>query len=315
MGKKEISIIECLRNRARFADLCNAKLYEGKQIIRPEELELVDSRENLILPTKDGKNKGIERAHDLAMRWRRKVLLMIIPLEHQSKVHYAMPVRKMLTDGLVYIRQIQELYENRGDKEYTEEEFLSRFRKEDKLIPVIPIVFSCGLEEWDASTDVHGMIDWSLFEERTQLKRLVPNYHFNLVDINDDSYIDKLSTDLQILFSVVKYKKNKKKIKEYITNSTIRLPRDIYYAIVNVFGLSRLPEEVLEKKESDDMSNALLELIEDERMEGRNEERQNLFSLIQAMAENGERDEIVRLATDVEFFRKKQAQYQIGDGR
>ncbi len=119
MGKKEISIIECLRNRARFADLCNAKLYEGKQIIRPEELELVDSRENLILPIKDGKNKGIERAHDLAMRWRRKVLLMIIPLEHQSKVHYAMPVRKMLTDGLVYIRQIQELYENRGDKEYT----------------------------------------------------------------------------------------------------------------------------------------------------------------------------------------------------
>ncbi len=192
---------------------------------------------------------------------------------------------------------------------------MSRFRKEDKLIPVIPIVFSCGLEEWDASTDVHGMIDWSLFEERTQLKKLVPNYHFNLVDINDDSYIDKLSTDLQILFSVVKYKKNKKKIKEYITNSTIRLPRDIYYAIVNVFGLSRLPEEVLEKKESDDMSNALLELIEDERMEGRNEERQNLFSLIQAMAENGERDEIVRLATDVEFFKKKQAQYQIGDGR
>ena len=37
----------------QFADLFNAVLYEGKQVIRPEELEDVDTEESSVLENKD----------------------------------------------------------------------------------------------------------------------------------------------------------------------------------------------------------------------------------------------------------------------
>lgn len=41
------------RNNERFADLFNAVLFEGKQVISPAELEDVDTEESSILENKD----------------------------------------------------------------------------------------------------------------------------------------------------------------------------------------------------------------------------------------------------------------------
>jgi len=320
MGEKDISMTACLKNKARFADLCNAKLYRGRQVIRPEELEPLEGRESLLIPMKEGEAKGIQRTHDIVMRWKREVLLMVITLEHQSSVDYAMPVRKMVYDGLAYVQQVREIFENRQEMELVGEEFLSRLTKEDKLIPVVPIVFSCDLKGWKASTDIHGMIDWSLYEEARHLQKLVPNYHFNLIDINDKSYIEKLKTDLQTIFTVVQYKQDRKKMRKYIEEQIPSLSRDVYYAIASIFGAGRKWKEningIQERREAK-MSNALLELIEEGREEGRQEGREEGYSdwsrLIQAMVENGEKDNIIRLTTDFHYFQKKLAQYHIGD--
>ncbi|MGN0288530.1 MAG: Rpn family recombination-promoting nuclease/putative transposase, partial [Lachnospiraceae bacterium] len=321
MGEKDISMTSCLKDKTRFADLCNAKLYGGRQMIRSEELELLDSKEALMIPMKEGKVKGIQRTHDIVMRWRKKILLMIITLEHQSSVHYAMPVRKMVYDGLAYVQQIREIFENREERELAREDFLSHFVKEDKLIPVIPIVFSCDLRGWNGSTDIHGMIDWSLYEEAESLQKLVPNYYFNLIDINDNSYIEKLKTDLQTIFAIVQYRQDKKKMKEYIGEQGVGLSRDIYYAITSIFGiggkLNRKPMDIWNRRDSD-MSNALLELIEEGmdkgRKEGHKEEHLCWSRLIQAMIENKEQDSIMRLTTDPRFFQEKLEQYHIRNG-
>lgn len=64
--------------------------------------------------------------------------------------------------------------ENQKTKaELTEEEFLSKFRKEDKICPAISLVFYYGLAPWDASVDLYGMfMQNNLFEKSEILKNM-----------------------------------------------------------------------------------------------------------------------------------------------
>ncbi len=48
----------------------------------------------------------------------------------------------------------------------TEDEFLSRMKKDDKLNPVITVVFYYGEKIWDGSRCLHDMF------EKTRMKRL-----------------------------------------------------------------------------------------------------------------------------------------------
>ena len=83
--------------------------------------------------------------------------------------------------------------ENQKTKaELTEEEFLSKFRKEDKLYPVISLVFYYGLTPWDASVDLYGMfMQNNLFEKSELLKKYVSNYRLNLIDAGNIENIQK----------------------------------------------------------------------------------------------------------------------------
>lgn len=40
------------------------------------------------------------------MRWKSKAELAILAVENQERIHYAMPVRTMIYDGLSYAGQI-----------------------------------------------------------------------------------------------------------------------------------------------------------------------------------------------------------------
>ena len=55
-------------------------------------------------------------------------------------MHYAMSVRNMLYDGLSYVGQIQRMW-NKNVEKMSTAEFLSKFRKDDRLIPVLTLVF------------------------------------------------------------------------------------------------------------------------------------------------------------------------------
>ena len=71
-----------------------------------------------------------------------------------------MPVRKMLYDALSYTDQMRNIWQNLSDdapeKHVGSDEFFSRFRKTDKLYPVITIVFYYG-DQWDGNLDLYDM--------------------------------------------------------------------------------------------------------------------------------------------------------------
>ena len=125
-------------------------------MIESEKLELEKKEIKELIRDKEGKLNNIERNRDIVMKWKDGINLVIFACENQENIHYAMPVRTMLYDGLSYTEQIRQL---RKDNEFSNsDEFLSGMRKEDKLIPIFTLIFYYGDKAWDGSEDIYGLL-------------------------------------------------------------------------------------------------------------------------------------------------------------
>ena len=52
MGKSNIAVKQWLRDKQRFADLFNGTVFQGQQIVLPEDLEEIDSESSIIVTDK-----------------------------------------------------------------------------------------------------------------------------------------------------------------------------------------------------------------------------------------------------------------------
>ena len=96
----------------------------------------------------------------------------------------------------------------------TSAEFLSGFRKGDKLMPVITLVIYFGSSEWDAPMSIHEMLSTN----NEQLLQFVPDYRINLIapaQMTDEDFL-KFSTDFGKVLQYIKYSKDKEKLQEII---------------------------------------------------------------------------------------------------
>ena len=114
MGKKkqelkpDIVVKNYWRNNEQFADFFNAVLFDGEQIIKADELEDIDTEESSILEHKEYA-ESIGAARD-NVKIRKKstiynVEMVILGIEGQERIHYAMPMRVMGYDYGTYKKQ------------------------------------------------------------------------------------------------------------------------------------------------------------------------------------------------------------------
>ena len=182
MGKGDTAVNTWFSDKKRFADLFNGTVFQGEQIVEAEKLELEKNNTKELISDKEGHLNNIERNRDIVMKWNDGMNLTILACENQENIHYAMPVRTMLYDGLSYAEQIRQLGKNR--KFENSGEFLSGMKKDDTLYPIATIVFYYGDQEWDGSTDLYGLLKESNDSKVNRvLKKLIPNYHINLLDM------------------------------------------------------------------------------------------------------------------------------------
>lgn len=172
----------------RFADLFNAVLFKGRQTIHPDELEAVDTGDASVMEHRDYAER-IEAFRD-NIKIRKKstrlgVVFVMLGLENQECIHYAMPMRIMGYDYSSYKKQ----YDSNAGKYKTaagmsEAEYLSRMKRTDKFIPVITIVVYYGEQPWDGATSLHGMLN--IPEE---MKSFVNDYKMRLVEARENKLI------------------------------------------------------------------------------------------------------------------------------
>ena len=151
MARQDFYIKKLLQDRARFADLYNAEIFHGKQILKAELLSPVSLESGIVITDRNGRRQTIQRRRDIAMKASLGACFIAACCEAQGEVHYGMPVRVLTYDALDYTEQLTDIQkEHRKKKDLTKSpEFLSGITRQDKLVPILTLVLYCGKNPWE----------------------------------------------------------------------------------------------------------------------------------------------------------------------
>lgn len=193
MSSKDTITKEYMSKRPYFADAFNSCVFDGKQVVKADELSLQENDPvELGIAIANGKKDVVQKLRDVLKKCvimgNDKMTFLLLGIENQSEVHYAMPVRNLLYDALNYGQQVSEIAsEHRKEKDLRDAEFLSGFSKEDKIIPVITLTVYFGSDKWDGPRSLKDMFPEDIDEE---VLSKVDDYHLHLIvpaEINDFS--------------------------------------------------------------------------------------------------------------------------------
>ena len=285
MSKKDTVTKAFMRENTVFADAFNYLIFNGKKVIQPERLQELDTTElvQLIVKGKNNKNESVQKYRDIL---KAAVIMedenadyLLLGIENQTEIHYAMPVRNMIYDALQYGNQVAAIAAQnvKEKKAPTRAEFLSGFYKADKLRPVITLVLHFGADPWDGATSLPEMMDFPLEEMRT----FIQDYKIHLIDpaALEPDELEKFSTSLREVLGCIKYSKDKEKLSSFIRNNT-RMMLEINAARV-IQAITNITLDLSEEVEEVDMCKAIDDMMQDSREEGKAEGRTEgiLFAL------------------------------------
>ncbi len=286
MGKIDILSKKFMSDNEIFADAFNYLLYDGKQKIKPEDLKPLDTSSISVEINNTNVSSAVQKNRDvfkiLSAKRTDKVGFLILGVENQANVHYAMPVRTMLYDSMQYASQVDiKSKENKKNKKCSNSnEFLSGFTKEDKLVPVITLVIYFGSEEWDGPTNIRDMF----IDVDKPIAKYLPNYYINLIYPQlPDLELAKLKSELGIVLQFIKNSNDKKKL----LNSLEKNKK--YHKVSNISATliketTGLNLKISKEKENIDMCKAVNDLMEDSRKEG---EKKGKLELLTSMIKQG----------------------------
>ena len=307
--KEDAAINRYFSDNYRFADLFNPVLFSGDHVVVPEELADMKNTSEMILQTKEGGALAERRIRDVVKKQSKRTgeSWMILGLENQMEENYFMPVRGMLYDSLNYMEQVQAIKREHlrlKDLE-TSAEFLSGVSEKDRLCPVTTLVVYYGREKWKAPKTLHEMFQDDI--EENYLKKYIPDYVLNLIEVNDIPCCEHFETDLRAVFGLLKYREEKGQFGNYLKDHEewYREMSEDAYDVLAVFLKKRrllhsLEKTVKTEKGGMDMCRAIDEMIEDGKTAGRLEGRMvgnmeglnTMAVLVKKLLEEGRMEEL-----------------------
>ena len=218
MPKPDIALKDFFRNNEIFAALFNGYFFHNHEVVFAKDLDPDDTSYSETIYAK-GKNEKINKYRD---NIRRTSLgyLVILGIENQDKIHYSMPLRKLLYDVLGYSAELSTKSNVQDKTEWTIDERLSKVKKGTKITPIITVVFYTGEDPWDGPRSLHEMMD---IDER--IKPFVPDYPLYVIDIGHDKNLSFTNSALEELKNILSsiYSKTADNNELEVDNSIIAL--------------------------------------------------------------------------------------------
>ena len=186
------------RDNHHFADLFNAALFDGEQVLNPADLSEADTDVSSFLKF-NGHAETVQKVLDVVKKTAYGIDFVIWGLENQAKIHYAMPLRHMIGDGFSYLKEYQEIAaKNRKDKNFaSSDEFLSNMKKTDRLHPMISLCVYYGENPWDGPLCLMDML-----EVPEKIKPLVADYKMNLLELRTSGSLQFHNQDVNTVFDI-----------------------------------------------------------------------------------------------------------------
>ena len=307
-----------------FADAVNYAVYNGEKIILPGVLEDGSTVATSFIYKGDDFRLTFERTRDVRKVIRKnpkdQTCYMVFGAENQSQLHYAMPVKAMTYDVLEYICQIEnrkKTFEAISEAKKTGEEpleappdnaeFLSSWKSDDKLVPVVTIVINFGEKRWDAPVTLHEMFDKTKrkFQRNKIIREMIPDYKFILIDphqMSEDDF-ERMNTNLGNVLRIINYAGDKDKLIKFAESGAKF--NQLETQLINKF--TGVDMEVPEENEVKKMSEGFRQIIAESEAKGENK----LSALIRALEEAGRKDDAFKAASDAEYRRKLYAEFGI----
>ena len=320
MGLKDSVTKDYIRDNAVFADAFNYFLYGGEAVIDPKSLVEMDSTE-LAVPYYIDENKGMQTESAQKYRdalksttvmYNDKATYMILGVENQTDINYAMPVKNIVYDVLQYGRQVTDLA-RRHRKEHpgkkpTTEEFLSGIYKEDRLTPVITLVVHFGDSEWDGPMSLREMM--ATADEK--ILSYVPDYKINLLEPErmTPEEMGKFQSTLREVFRFIKFSKDGEKLDEYLQSEDRLKHLDVSAAkVIKVSTGSKF--DIPEGAEVVDVCQAERELINKAKEEAQDKGVDLMAKLMIILLSEKRFDDATKATDDVEYRTKLMKEYKL----
>ena len=234
-----------LSNDVSFASFINAVVFEGEQLIHPENLVYYENDTAFIInDLKRAEDK--KRRRDIVVKSDINGVYCILGVGHQSSVDQAMVVRCAIYEMLEYLKQLE-------NKEYK------------RLVPQIMVAFYTGPKKWNVPVKLSDY-----FEIPEELKKYFNDWKIILVDVKemDTSKIKDEQTRYFIEAIQAMYKGDYIKLHQKRKMNTNNL---IYAAIIT--GSLDMIKDIVEGDEMD-MCEGMERMAEGFRSEGRTQGRE-----------------------------------------
>lgn len=169
-----------------FADIVNGLLFDGKEVVKEEELE---TESEISMYKADDRLHEQER--DVAKYWKNgEIRIALYGLENQTSIDSDMPIRVLSYDGAAYRNQLN-------------------LEKEQKRYPVITLVLYFGDARWKKPVTLFECLNIP-----EKLKPFVNDYKINLFEITKltDSQISCFKSDFMV---VADYFVKRNKVPDY----------------------------------------------------------------------------------------------------
>lgn len=199
--KADVVFKEFWRQNERFADLFNTVIFKGQIVIRPENLTEMDTDVSGTIEMKDYK-ETLTRTRDVVKKTAYGIEFVVMGVENQEEVHYAMPLRSMIYDSLGYLKEYKEITRSRKKEGNlrTKAEFLSKMKKEDRLHPVISLIVYYGENIWDGPYCLKDMV----IEMPPEIEAVFSDYKMNLLEVRDSGKYLFNNKEVEIVFDITR---------------------------------------------------------------------------------------------------------------
>ena len=167
-----------------FADMMNQFLFDGKDIVREEDL--IQMRERSVYY---GDKSLREQERDTVKPWQHgQIQIAYVGFENESASQQDMPLRVLGYDGASYRDQIHYVTDKDGSR-----------RKVVTPTPVVTIVLYFGYKKrWDGPLTLYELLGDRL---RDDLKPYVNDYHINLIEVAylTDEQVRRFKSDFRFV--------------------------------------------------------------------------------------------------------------------
>ena len=268
--KKDITWSSYFEDEERFADFVNCFGCNGVQYVQEKDVHTEDTKGSFMV-----QKDAFSKMRDVVRRVVFGVNFCIIGIENQEVIDYAYPLRELTYTVANYEKQRRKIarkVKKLPQSMLQRSEYFYRFRKTDRLKPTITFLLYSGLEEWDGSTDLQGMLDLTQLPE--DLKDKVQNYRVNLIEIRklSEEQISELKTDLKQVLQFIKCSQDKTAIRALLQNDTSyqKVEKDAYLVMSQYTHSEQLLQEADVQEEGGyvNMCKAIDDIYEDGVLEG-----------------------------------------------